>query len=426
MKTRRKLALAVLTTVGMLGVGLTPGSAAPQEGVSLVGVHPDASVETTATARTLWDLAVVDGSLVAGYGDWNSNTGPVTINALDLATLEWSGPQLEVPTEALQNVRVLEGGQYDGTYFPLTDPRTSQWANSGFVTAEPWTLHEVAPAIHVFDVAQRGNELWMVGSAWDTSKGSAHGAATAYRTTDGVNWELMRSEFDSNDNRQSERYYWAAELDGKVYMQAEHIDAPVRYWDGRKWGSTKVKVEGYRVMNNPGSICGTGNGKDVISFGGNILCPWADGTMVFNGKKGYKAKGWPYDRTIRDGSTYYTSDVEDWFVDGDYLYALSSRGHVARSLDGLSWQVLIDEDERLDTASTSLAVHDDYLYYGAREGEVYRVNESITSLATDAPVESPPNSGGGPGNNNGGGPGNNNGGGNNGSGPNENSGKGGN
>lgn len=424
MKTRNSVrgvlcgaAAATLLATALPGVS----SAQESELTSLFATHPEASVESTSGARMLHDLAVVDGKLVAGYGDWNANTGPVTINSLDLETLTWTGPQLEVPTEALQNVRVLEGGDYDGVYWPLTDPRTSQWANSGFVKDDGlgWSLHEVAPAIHVFDVAQLDGELWMVGSAWDTSKGAASGAATAYRTTDGENWELMRSEFTTSDGRDFERYYWAAELNGKIYMQAQHIEAPVRSWDGKKWGTTKVKVDGWRSSGNPGAICSTGNGKEVISFGGNILCPWSDGTMVFDGKKGSKAKGWPYDRTYYPGDgTYYPEDVEDWFVDGEYLYGLSNRGTVARSLDGLSWQVLLDRDERVPVSTTSIAVYEDYIYLGADEGQILKVNEPVSSLAEGVPVETPPNSGGGKGNGAGKGGGNNGkGGGNNGKGP---------
>lgn len=428
MKNRRIIrgGLAVVASAGLLATAMAGVSSGQEtELTSLVATHPEASVETTANARTLHDLAVVDGELVAGYGDWNANTGPVTINSLDLDTMTWSGSQLEVPTEALQNVRILEGGQYDGVYWPLTDPRTSQWADSGFVkdSSSGWELHEVAPAIHVFDVAQLAGELWMVGSAWDTSTGTAHGAATAYRTTDGENWELMRSEFSADDGRNFERYYWAVELDGKIYMQAEHINSPVRFWDGKKWGSKAVKVTGWRAADNPGSICGSGNAKEVISFGGNILCPWNDGTMVFDGKKGNKAKGWPFDRTVyNDNGSYYPERVEDWFVDGEYLYGLSNRGSVARSLDGLSWQVLLEGDERVPAVTTSLAVYNDHIYLGSTEGQILVVNEPVSSLAEGVPVESPPNGkGNGKGNGNGGG---NNGGGNNGNGPGSNNGNG--
>ncbi len=42
-----------------------------------------------AESRNPWDMAVLDGKLYIGAGDYDKNTGPINLNAFDIEKRKW-------------------------------------------------------------------------------------------------------------------------------------------------------------------------------------------------------------------------------------------------------------------------------------------------------------------------------------------------
>lgn len=368
----RYMGLGLAAIIVLLTIGVTFHRAVqPVEALGLlefteVGVHPEANAQPTTVGKTLRDLAVKDGRLYAGYGDYGVNTGPIHINPFNLGTHTFEGSALSVPTEAISIYREVNGV----LMAPMTDPKAAFTDNTGYAERLPdgnWVNREHAPLIHVFDVATLdGNDLWMVGSSQEDD-GVTRRGATAYRSTDGdTTWQIAQTDANANPaTRESNRYYWIAELNGKLYMQAEGVTpaAPVRSFDGTSWeeGTTD-------------RVCGTSWPNRVEVFAGRIVCAIGSGSLrLFDGT------------TVEETSVPVGSTIWDLFIDGSYLYAIGTSG-IARTTDLQNWQWLGVRP----VGGVSVAVAGDYLYVGTQTAQILRSTQTVTDLV-NAP--SPPGPG---------------------------------
>jgi len=338
-------------------------TALPTYPTSVVGVSPQALEKPNESGRTIRSLTMDNGKFYVGYGDYIVNGGPTKVTTFDPATKVFAESGLTAPTEEITTFRKINGK----LYAPWSDPTGSATANQGYSTnaTGTWTNQFKAPAEHVFDVATlTGSDLWMVGSAKGVVDGK--GGAAAYRSTDGgTTWSMVAKDTSVVEGGR-ERYYWAAALNGKMYMQAEAVDgAPLRAFNGTTW-STVAGV----------TPCNTTEARAVEVFKGRIICTnYSKGVVAFDGTRA---------TTVLPTNGWF---VLDYDVPGDgYIYALS-RGGVYRSADGLSWTGLTTVPEY----AWSIGVHNGTIYLGERLNGTIR---KVDGLNTNAlPTTTAPTSG---------------------------------
>lgn len=191
-----------------------------------------------------------------------------------------------------------------------------------------------------------GTDLWVVGSG-ETEEIDG---AVAWRSTDGGStWDIAR--YDNG----GDRYYWIANLNGKVYMQMGNL--PVRIFDGITWtdGTTQEVAEA--------------NGK-VVVFKDQII--------------GIKGGLTSYNGTTVTKMLSFTGTARNMYVDGDYLYVVRWDGTLTRSSDLLGWQEL----EAPDNAS-SVAVHDGTVYIGTTDSKLYASTEPIPGVPPSVTMTEP-------------------------------------
>ncbi|KGN42575.1 WD40/YVTN/BNR-like repeat-containing protein [Knoellia aerolata] len=339
---------------------VTTTTVLPTYPTSIVGVSPQALAKSTTSGKTIRSLTMDNGKFYVGHGDYLGNSGPTKVSTFDPVTRTFAESGLTAPTEEITTFRKINGK----LYAPWTDPTGSATANQGFSTnaSGTWTNQFKAPAEHVFDVASlNGSDLWMVGSAKNVV--GTKGGAAAYRSTDGgASWSLVAKDTSVVELGQ-ERYYWAAALNGKMYLQAHGVteDAPLRVFNGTSWST----VPGA----NP---CNTVESRSVEVFKGRILCTsFGIGVVAFDGTK---------TTTVLPSTKW---NILDFDVPGDgYIYALS-RGGVYRSADGLSWTGLTT----VPTYAWSIGVHNGTIYLGERLNATIRKVDglnlaSVTTTAT--------------------------------------------
>lgn len=316
---------------------------------SLLATHPEAAVQPTSLGKTIADLAVLDDKLYAGYGDYSANTGPIKINPLNLKTNTFTGSELTILSEAILQFRQINGK----LYAPMTDPDRPALEDAGYglLSDGSWSSVYKAPAIHLYDMATlNGTDLWMVGSAMEADGKTGKGAI-AYRSLEGgETWTIAMEGDISSPQSGFERYYWVAELDGKIYMQAESVTpaTPVRIFDGADWTTGTTE-----------RICTYRGGPEV--FAGYIICPGRTELSLFDGTS-VQAVALPHGKSCQPGS------VTDVHVSDDkQLYALSSSGCIFRSNDAKKWELLGSGPAN----ARSIAVQGNKVYLGTTEAQIF-------------------------------------------------------
>lgn len=345
MRRALTLTLTLASTVGLVLTAAVPSKAAT---VTALVTHPSVAAQPV-EGRYIHDLAVHNGEIYMGYGNYTSNTGPIDVATYNIATGA-TGVKTTVPTEEINTFRSI-GGRL---YIPWVDPTGS----GGIYTSNSsgtWQHYGTnVPTEHIFDVAVLPNGVQVaVGSA---NSGGSFGGATAFVSRDGgATWQAeMRDLTSANDPDVSgfERYYWVAVVGGKAYLQARDSGAvygeatfPLRIFDGTSWSS-----------RNKSADCFVGNGRMVEVFAGKAYC--ANG-RVFTGTK-----------TTTTGGLLAT----DFFNAGTYLYGLtgSSVGTVRRT-SGNAWETVATFTLPSGTPR-SIAVHNGVIYIGSSTGTLYRIN----------------------------------------------------
>ncbi|MBI4097274.1 MAG: hypothetical protein HY428_02560, partial [Candidatus Levybacteria bacterium] len=199
-----------------------------------VGTHPEASIETTTAAKELRTLAVWNGKIYAGYGDYGVNTGPMFVSPFDPVTKTFTQVH-KACTEAAYLIRVIG----DRLYIPATDRHS---ATCGFPGADytvgkedgTWEDRFVVTSEHMFEMLTfSGTDIWMVGANGNN--------AAAWRSLDnGATWQRMLLVPPvSGISGDFARFYFAGVLNGKLYMQAKDFNGPAhptsKVFDGTNW-----------------------------------------------------------------------------------------------------------------------------------------------------------------------------------------------
>jgi len=318
-----------------------------------VTTHPQAPLQPTVQGQNLWTLYPFEGYLYAGYGDWNANTGPIWISGFDLASETWQ-PGLNYQTESIELFREI------GTklYAPGIDPISSTFGGVAigerFGDIVFWGPYDTAQATHVFDVATLdGTDLWMTGSR-DLN-------GMVWRSADGgVTWQISRDDPPATGS--FSRYYGAAVLDGKLYVQRRDSGGfdvtESLVFDGSQWSA----------------------GPDMLPLGGAYV--WKP--SVFHDELVYLSQSnntggggylFQFDG-VQATPAYSAFSVEtpyapplDFFLADDSLYLLTVFREIVVTKDLEHWQLLGNAPQD----SKSLAVVGNFLYVGTAGSEIHRL-----------------------------------------------------
>lgn len=347
-----------------------------------LGTHPQAAAQSTNVGKTISKIEIYNNQLIAGYGDWNANTGPIVINPYDLNTSSFLGSQLSAPVEALYSMKVIDGK----LIIPGTDPTCSGTCSAGYVLGLPngtWQMKTPISAEHVLGVATlTGTDIWLFGSAGGAT-------ATAWRSTDdGATWNAVQTHTQVPGGNNTERYYWGAALNGTMYMQSSLIpnDIPVQSFNGTTWDQATINPSkdlcgGNLSIYNPvvfdnkiicinNSEMGTGSG----SFGG--LKSYSGGTSIQNYPKDFT------DESLAKAETQIFKDCnpKDTYVQGQYLYVLCSNvwsgtptsARVIRTTNLKDWETL----SNVPALASSLAVDttNQNIYVGTTNSKLWKAS----------------------------------------------------
>jgi hypothetical protein len=301
-----------------------------------VGTHPQAAAQPTTVGKQIGPLVAFNGKIYAGYGDYGNNTGPIAINPFDPATNTFTGVILTSPTEAIYGWRIINGT----LYAPDTDPRPSY---GGYAVGEPWSHPAPVPATHIYDMATlTGSDLWMVGSY--------NHDAVAWRSLDGgATWSVALAE---NGGSGYPRFYWVGVLNGKLYVQADGLDAQMHIFDGSTWSTLPSSVGGFS--------------RPPLVFRGCLF----DGNVCFNGI------------TTID-VTPFKAYTMAYAIDNGWAYSIDSNGIIQRSSDLKAWESL----GPAPTGYWSMAILNGTMYVGTRDSSLYAA--AIPGAPAPPPAPSP-------------------------------------
>ena len=122
-----------------------------------LGIPSEEQYPTGIRARSPWDMAVWDGYLYVGGGDFDANTGPLGICRMNLETLSWETSDL-LPEEEFNRFRVVNGQ----LTVPGIDPKEGWELGNYYVLNDgTWTQKRVLPdGVHAFDIVEYDGKIF--------------------------------------------------------------------------------------------------------------------------------------------------------------------------------------------------------------------------------------------------------------------------
>lgn len=182
-----------------------------------IAAHPKI-LEQPESGRVITFLQPHNGVILVGYGDWNADTGPVAVVGYDEVTANPVTLLGQVPSEALDRCRIIDGFAYLPwvdpilpTEMPIGEP------NGGFTTDRSGTWENVVAGemIHTFDVAKINGKIHVCGSI---GTNSGNGVGVVYREDGpGVWTEVLRGSVEVPTSRFYSFTY--NEIQGRTYVQ---------------------------------------------------------------------------------------------------------------------------------------------------------------------------------------------------------------
>lgn len=319
---------SLFITVAAAALLLTPAGATGS--ATLFASHPSIAAQPT-YGKYIDDLAIKDGLLYVGYGDYNDNTGPIDVATVDLAT-GVTGVKGTAPTEEVNTYRTF-GGSLVAPWIDPTGCGTCTPVNGGYSTGAGANVH-TTQAGHVYDYTELGSSRFLVGAT------AYKDEAAVWQSDNGGAWRVVQTDGPATNPPGYARYYWAVTLGGKVYVQGEHGAFKMRVWDGRRWRATRADVSGITAASD---------------------------IEVFKGKAYFRTSVFDGSRVKPSGLNTYPAD---FYAAGDWLYAVSDAGDLRRTSGDGAWQDM----GRVITPSRvlSVAVDGGRVYVGTDVGTVYR------------------------------------------------------
>lgn len=322
MKKLKRYTALLLAGAVLLGVGATatPATAAtPDVTYTKMPINPAINSQKTVAGKVISDLHLKDGQLYMGYGDYNSNTGPISITSMNTATKAFTTP-LSTPTEAINVYREINGK----LYAPQIDPKLAWNVNVGYAsnTTGKWVTNNVTPFIHIYDVASTDSkDLWLSGSVADSTGKISLGAGVKRSTDGGKTWVTQRLfAYEGAGIAETDRYYWMAAAAGKLFVKpAINAQADVEVFSNDEWTT---------IPDPKNLVPGEVNAKRVQTLNNKVY--------IANGPR----------MTIIDAETETISSarlplsyITDFTIDNGTFYASGYDG-IARSQDGITWELV--------------------------------------------------------------------------------------
>lgn len=384
MRTPTKAVVVAATTALLIPVFSSPAFAADDVPV-LLGTNTSAA----AAGDVLTDLAVAGGEIYSSYGDYDANTGPVDLNSLNTATGAQT-KQFTLNGEELKALRVIDGKVFAAD----VDPKASWTSNVGYVTnaGGAWSYNAASPFQHVFDIAKSGSEIFLAGSVVNPNPalyGPTPDLAVIKKSADGgKTWTISKARASASGSSAYDRYYWLANVNGKIAAIAEVKDATgatnriLDVYSGGRWTTldlgawfglahrhepTKYEVLGSKIIlsdsNTTGYIDLNAKGK-------------ASGVKLSNLPSSFASR----DITVSGGVAYAV---------GNLLVGPTTdmtRNVVFATRDGVNWTnvatvVVVPETTYWDHGGgmmipeygyyTSIAVSNGVMYLGGDDAKIY-------------------------------------------------------
>jgi hypothetical protein len=362
-RRNKLMMLIVVLLVAGIGVKLLISSFAATSNFTLIGTHPQAALQPTAWGKTIQALKVWNGKLYSGYGDWNANTGPISLTPLDLTTNTFATtPELNAQTETIDKFRVLGGN----LFAPSIDPSGGYSTDYVFANllngAANWqqvgpnnTLKGVKLA-HAFDMATlTGSDLWIVGADYDTAQ------AVVWRSLDGgTTWTKMLSVPPKSTGDET-RMYGIGVLNGKVYVQATEISGTTGGTVGEEQNSHVF--DGTSWSNGPNLFAYSYAYHDQ-AFAGKLVY-LGNASPTFVGPTGLTAFDGNKAQAVSAPSSFY-----DFDVDGGTLYAVGSNGNIYSTTDLVNWITV----QVAPAGARSITESNGIVYVGTTDSKIYSYN----------------------------------------------------
>ncbi len=346
------LLLVVVLGFGAIGFGLQQLSRATV--FQLVGVHPQAKLQSvTSSGMQLKSLSAWNGKIYAGYGDWQKNTGPVSMTPYDPTTNSFAAtPEFVADTESVDITNVIGSKLYN----LHVDPKSHNGAAYSVADASSgkpvWTNVYKPTVTHAYGmtVGNSPSELFIAAQLDEGS--STNEVSKVFRSTDGgATW----SESLSVPSRGGyNRMMLIAKFGDKIYAQnTSTTDFNSSNLENRAWifnGSSWSKVT---------PITGAAQPYKGGEFAGKMLAltsPQGGSMLSFDGRT----------------TTTVRSSVKDYKVHSDgYLYAITYNNGtqaVMRTKDLTNWEFIAETPN----TSQSLAILNNTLYVGTSDSELYK------------------------------------------------------
>jgi streptogramin lyase len=326
-----------------------------------LATHPQAASQPTEQGRTINNLKIFNGKLYAAYGDYNANTGPISINPFDLDTNTFDGEALSVPTEALGNWKVIDGKLYTTTI----DPTCSGTCSGGYAVGDSshnWEMKTPVNAEHIFDInTLNGNDLWLFGSTGGAS-------ATAWRSTDGGNnWEIVRQKTNEPGGDNTERYYWSSVLNGSLYMRSNlsGYQNPIESYNGSSWTETPSNTTLCESNRGPGN-------ENPVVFRGKIVCRVNNSLQTYDGQHfglTQNSPGWIQGCNPEAGDMIQSGNFVNVLCVSDASNPELRSASIVQSSDLVTWR----EFNGIPNSASSIVVdeNNNQMYVGTTDSKIY-------------------------------------------------------
>ncbi len=269
---KNKLALLIsVLAIGTVGAYLLSSSRAAEFGTSVV--HPQASAQPTAWGKYIEVLKGYNGKIYSGYGDWNANSGPLSMSPFNPTTKTFESSELTMSSHYVDTFRIIKNKLYAISVDGGADYAVAHVDAAGKTV---WENKTPVGMTHTFDLVEFGNELCMAGSA------GTFGAI--YCGTDDGPWRqvLQEGPLKGATADTFTRFYALGSLNGKLYAQAQDqnntgvkLHTTVSF-DGSRWSSAPSLSKNSfsssgRYNNYNGQILMQGGGAGLATYTGKSL-----------------------------------------------------------------------------------------------------------------------------------------------------------
>lgn len=329
-----------------------------------VGVHPQAVNQPEASSgQQLKSLAAWNGKVYAGYGDWDRNTGPVSLTPYNSATNSFAAsPEHVADTESIEIWKTIgkklfavhvDPKSHNGAAYSVADASSGAtvWAN----VFRPTVTHAYG-----MTVGANESELFLAGQLDEGV--STNEVAKVFRSVDGgATWTQSLSVPSRGGYN---RMMFISKLGDKIYAQnlsttdfsSANVEAKAWVFNGSSWSKVTPIAGTYQPFN--------GN-----EFAGRILAqtsPQGGSLVAYDGRS---------TTTVRPSTRDYKIHTDG------YVYALTynnSKMSVMRSKDVATWELVTPAPN----TSRSIALEGTALYIGTYDSELYKAE--VNPLVTDS------------------------------------------